>query len=133
MKGRSSEEWEILIKNAIRSKQTIKSWCKQHDVGEHLFYRRCHSLGYISDGKRTEKWRSYAAVAIENADSAEAFLVPVPQETISAAFMPDGKPDSDGRPAICIQNASWKIYVGDGVRKETLRDVLEVVADAKGS
>ena len=133
MKRRSSAEWNELIRDAILSRQTVNDWCRQHDIRKHLFYRHCRSLGYIADGKRTEKWKDCASEAIDSPGLEGSLLVPVPRETISAALVPPEKPVGNGRPAICIQNAGWRIFIGDGFSRETLRDVLEVIGDAQGS
>ena len=152
METKSEKEWNQLIKSSIQSGQRITRWCQEQGVEKSVFYNHCRKLGYIRDGGRTEKWAACSASTKEVTGksifpdaSEEQSLVPVPKRTIGAAVReireddmipvryPESSPSPDMFPSVCIQKAAWKVFVGDGFHKETLRDVLEVIANAQGS
>ena len=129
----SFKDWEGVIENAIKSGQKINECCADLGIDKTTFYRHCRKLGFIKNGKRTGKWTAHSSDRKKAAPNPEPVLVPVPRETICAASNPVPESAADGRPSICIQNGSLKIFVGDGFRRETLLDVLEVVRIAQGS
>ena len=150
MEIRTEVEWCGIIESAIQSGEKITKWCREQGIEKSVFYSHCRTLGYIKDGGRTDKWnacsadsRFVSAETISPGTRKEPSLVPVPKRTICAAMQEIGKeeiypardpaPSPDMFPSVCIQKDAWKVFVGDGFRKETLRDVLEVIADAQGS
>ena len=147
MERRTEAEWCRLIDSAIQSGQRIASWCQEHGIKKNEFYRHCRKLGYIRCGERTNKWTDCrtrsGAVSVKSLPPEEPFLVPVPKSTIYTAareFREDGAfpvrdqaPSPGMSPPVYIQRGAWKVFAGDGFRRETLRDVLEVVANAQGS
>ena len=150
MQIRTKEEWCSIIESAIQSDEKIVKWCREHGIEKSVFYRQCRALGYIKDGRRTDKWDACSADSeivpeknINPGSLEEPSLVPVPKRTICAAMqeiredakfpVQDTSPSLDMFPSVCIQKDPWKVFVGDGFRKETLRDVLEVITDAQGS
>lgn len=131
MEKRTAKEWELLIREAAGSGSGIKIWCKEHGISDRLFYHHCKVLGYIADGRRTDKWNDAAQhteISGKNGGSTPGELVPVPLRTLEAAAGREHWAGTQAR--ICIQNPSWKIYVSDGVSAETLRAVLEAVCHA---
>ena len=150
MEIRTEVEWCGIIESAIQSGEKITKWCREKGIDKSVFYNHCRTLGYIRDGGRTDKWNACAADSgIVSAETSspdireEPSLVPVPKRTIRAAMQEireddifparDPVPSPDMFPSVCIQKDAWKVFVGDGFRKETLRDVLEVIANAQGS
>ena len=129
----SAEDWEGIIETAIKSGLKIDEWCADQGIERTTFYRHCRDLGFIKNRKRTEKWKVLSSGSIGDPGSPGPVLVPVPQETLSAVSGTVPENITDSRPSICIQSDSLKIFVGDGFRRETLRDVLEVVLGAQGS
>ena len=150
MEIRTKEEWYSIIESAIQSGENIVKWCREHGIEKSVFYRHCRTLGYIKDGRRTDKWDVCSAdprIVPEKNISPDTLegpsLVPVPKLTICAAMQEireddifpvrDTSQSPDMFPSVYIQKDAWKVFVGDGFRKETLRDVLEVITDAQGS
>lgn len=150
MEIRTEVEWCGIIEAAIQSGEKITKWCREQGIEKSVFYSHCRTLGYIKDGVRTDKWSACGAdsgiASEENIGPdipKEPSLVPVPKHTIRTAMQEireddifparDPAPSPDIFPSVCIQKDVWKVFVGDGFRKETLRDVLEVIANAKGS
>ena len=150
MEIRTEKEWCSIIESAIQSGEKITQWCREQGIEKSVFYSHCRRLGYIKDGGRTDKWDVcrvdsgiFSAETISPDTRKESSLVPVPKHTIRAAMQETGKdeicPDRDPAlspdmfPSVCIQKDVWKVFVGDGFRKDTLRDVLEVIANAQGS
>ena len=150
MEVRTEKEWHNTIKSAILSGEKITRWCQKQGIEKSTFYSHCRMLGYIRDGRRTEKWAACSAgsgiVSTKNI-SQNALelpsLIPVPRHTVCAVIQKfresdllsdrDPVPSPDLISSVCIQTGAFKIFVGDRFRKETLRDILEVIDDAQGS
>ena len=90
-------------------------------------------MGYIANGKRTEKWDEaiFGSPASDLSDGDLQVLVPVPHHLIREAVMCDEDQGSSEGKKIRIQCGPWSIYVEDGFSPDTLRSVMEVAACAQ--
>ena len=135
MRRITETEWNDLIRAGACSGKPINEWCHENGIEKSVFYRHCRELGYISGGKRTEKWFSCINSGNKGIkdEIEKQVLVPVPLQAVYAVSHESAVPDPITSPEIRIQISSMNVFVKDGFRMETLRSVLEAITDAQRS
>ena len=140
MDSMRAAKWSARIEAAASSGMPINEWCKENHVSKRQFYRFSKDLGYTANGKRTSKWpgtdisdkdaQNHPETACR-LDTSVQNLVAVPLQTVRSALENEtSELVPAAQPQIVIQYGTVSIAVGDGFSSETLRRVLEVVADA---
>jgi hypothetical protein len=130
MVRQNNYDWEKLIEEAARSGLSVSEFCTQHNLSTNLFYRKAKSLGYMAEGKRTEKWEAAASGNPGPCNPMPAFVA-VPLGLVEGSrSCTCSEQHGTPQPQIIIRYGGFQIALGDRFSDESLRRVLEVVAHA---
>ena len=131
---RTQKEKEKIVQKGLASKTGISKWCRKNKISPTQFYSYARQLGYIEDGKRTEKCFEYEGKTltknwVDISAESECDLVQVPIETILGTEMVEVKSRSDNSGITVVCN-TYSVEIKKEFSAETLRRVLEVLAYA---
>ena len=128
----NAEYWRRIIDDAENSPLSVREWCRQKGIKPRKFYY----------------WRSRLK---EQSLTTEISDVSIPSNNSFIEFSIDGEPLSEPQseplhdlaptrktvlpspviePEIRIETPSFKVFVKNGVKEQTLRMVLKVIGDA---
>ena len=128
----NAEYWRRIIDDAESSPLSVREWCKQKGIKPRKFYywrNRLQELSQVSEAEDvcTSSNSSFVELSIEGEPLSEPQSEPLHDLVASRKnFLPS----SAIEPEIRIETPSFKVFVKNGVKEQTLRMVLKVIGDA---
>lgn len=128
----NTEYWKQIIDKAEASPFSVSEWCRQNGIRPRKFYYWRKRLKEISQSMAGAELvqvpeSPFIEFSIENEP-----LPNLHSEALKAsnAVQKTGIPSLATEPEIRIEVSSFKVFVKNGVKEQTLRMVLRVISDA---
>ncbi len=115
----------------ITSGLSVKAWCSRNKISTERIYKYANELGYMKEGKRTEKWtkKDPDKSAANPVKDEQPEFVQIPVETILGTN--ENNTEYAGRySGIDITVNGFSVSVTDSFSPNTLKKVLEVLKGA---
>ena len=120
-------QWKQIIIEANNAPVSKKVWCRENGISEKQLYY----------WQRKIRRREAAALPVPASEQAVPAAAGSAGEFVELPFsgscheqVPVNQVRPDGLPAVLIEISGFRIYVGDGIREDTLRTVLTVAGNA---
>ena len=120
-------QWKQIILEANNAPVSKKVWCRENGISDKQLYY----------WQRKIRLREAAALPVPAPGRAAPTMAESSGEFVELSFSGSGQAQAPvlpgcpgGVPAVLIEAGCFRVYVGDGVREDTLRTVLMVARDA---
>ena len=114
------EVWRAYIDDWRASGLSQREWCRKNNQSVKKF-------GYwVRKFRREEASYQVLEERKENSSRNECYEISFPKEALTK----DMPPDEQTRPGLAIQFKDYRLYINNGISENTLRIVMEVLADA---
>ena len=120
-------QWKQIVLEANNAPVSKKVWCRENGISEKQLYY----------WQRKIRRREAAALPVPTPEREVPTVTGASGEFVEMSFSGTGHDQAAGFPgftrgipAVFIEIGSFRVYVGDGIREDTLRTVLTVARDA---
>ena len=128
----NAQYWRQIIDDAESSPLSVREWCRQKGIKPRKFYywrSRLQELSAATENVDTSTSSNspFIEFSIEEEPLSKPQVEPLQNPTSARKSV---MPSSAVEPEIRIETSSFKVFVKNGVKEQTLRMVLRVIGDA---